>query len=848
MSRSPKIPLSLGLAAAAVVLILPAVARASTNVVPNPGFEQGGCGGNTPVICGWESYAISQDTTNPHSGNSSMHLDCGASGCYADPYSGWASVEASTDSSFCAAIGPSVHPASFWYRDVVGDTVSLDASFYSGTDCTGSVGWDSLSGPPSGSGWQQLSGGLAAPAGTQSVLFGLSVSAYCGDYCSLAANFDDVNVDDTTTTTPIIASFSPTSGWFGMSISISGDNFTGGTSVTFNGTEAQFSIQSDQSISANVPPGATTGPISVTTANGTGVSSSSFTLVPPPTISSFTPTSGPIGTTVDIHGSNFTGAVSVDFNGFPAADFTIDTDSEIHATVSTSGTTGPISVTTGSGTGYSASPFTVPIPTISSITPTSGRVGTTVDIHGSDFTAVTWMDFNNDPDRQYTIDSDTEIHATVPCGAWPGPIVLGTADGNGHISSATFTVTAQAPSISSFTPTSGPVGTTVDIHGSNLCGAIPKFNGTQANSWTLGLSDSEVQAWVPDGATTGPISVTTPGGTATSSGSFTFIPPPSISSFTPGSGPVGTTVMITGTNLTGATSVKFNGSAASFTVNSATSITATVPSGATTGAIWVTTPGGTATTAGYLFVVTVPPPPTISSFSPTSGPAGASVDIQGTNLTGATSVKFNGTADPSFVVNSPTDITAHVPAGATTGPISVTTPGGTGTSTTSFPVTVPPTISSFAPTSGPVRTSVSITGSNFTGASSVTFNGAAASYTVNSPTSITATVPAATTTGPIAVTTAGGTVTSSSSYTMILPPKITSFSPTSGHTGQQVRLTGSNLSGATSVKLGTTAAKFTVGSSTSITATVPTIAPGSYKWSVTTPAGTATCTGSFHVT
>jgi hypothetical protein len=841
---TPKITLSLGLvAAAAVMLLFPAAAQASTNVVPNPGFEQGGCGGNTPVICGWESYALSQDTTNPHSGGASMHLDC--SGCYADPDTGWGSVGASTDPAYCAAISPGIHAASFWYRDVVGDQVSLDATFYSGSDCTGSVGWDSLSGSPGGSGWQQLSGGLAAPSGAQSVLFNLSVGAYCGDYCSLAANFDDVNVDDTTTTTPIVTSSSPTSGWFGMSVSISGDNFTGATSVTFNGTEANFSVQSDQSILADVPPGATTGPISVTTANGTGFSSSSFTLIPPPTISSFTPTSGPVGTTVDIHGSNFTGAWEVKFNGYPASDFTVDSDSEIHATVPTSGTTGPISVTTGSGTGYSAAPFTVPIPTISSLTPTSGPVGTIVDMHGSGFTGVTGVEFSGSPNAQFTIDSDTEMHATVPCGAWPGLIVLWTANPDGHISSASFTVTAPAPSISSFSPTSGPVGTTVDIRGSNLCGAIPKFNGTQANSWTLGPSDSEVQTWVPDGATTGPISVTTPGGSATSSGSFTFFPPPSITPFAPGSGPVGTTVTITGTNLAGATSVYFDGAAASFTVNSATSITATVPSGATTGQIWLTTPGGTATSGGYLFVVTVPPPPTISSFTPTSGPVGASVDIQGTNLTGATSVKFNGAADPSFVVDSSTDITAHVPTGATSGPISVTTPGGTAAGSSSFTVLPPPTISSFTPTNGPAGTNVTITGTGLTGATSVTFNGVAASYTVNSPTRITATVPTGATSGPISVTAPGGSATSSGAFTVT--PTITSFTPTSGHAGATVTINGSGFAGATNVKLGGFTATFTVNSPTKITATVPTIPHGSYKWSVTNPAGTGTSTGSFHV-
>src|SRR3989442_1168808 len=83
--------------------------------------------------------------------------------------------------------------------------------------------------------------------------------------------------------------------------------------------------------------------------------------------------------------------------------------------------------------------------------------------------------------------------------------------------------------------------------------------------------------------------------------------PPTITGFTPTSGPVGTSVAISGTNFTGATAVAFNGVGASFVVSSATAIQATVPGGATTGTISVTTPGGTATSTGSFTVVASPP-------------------------------------------------------------------------------------------------------------------------------------------------------------------------------------------------------------------------------------------------
>jgi hypothetical protein len=82
---------------------------------------------------------------------------------------------------------------------------------------------------------------------------------------------------------------------------------------------------------------------------------------------------------------------------------------------------------------------------------------------------------------------------------------------------------------------------------------------------------------------------------------------PTLTSFTPTSGPVGTTVTVTGTAFTGATAVAFNGTSATFTLSSATSISATVPSGATSGTISVTTPGGTATSTTAFTVIPAPP-------------------------------------------------------------------------------------------------------------------------------------------------------------------------------------------------------------------------------------------------
>ncbi len=141
----------------------------------------------------------------------------------------------------------------------------------------------------------------------------------------------------------------------------------------------------------------------------------------------------------------------------------------------------------------------------------------------------------------------------------------------------------------------GKVGSTIEILGQGFTGTSKvSFHGVAA-TFTV-VSDTYLTAVVPSGATTGSVTVSTPGGKLTSNRTFRVIP--AILSFSPGSGPVGTPVTITGTSFTGAKKVTFGGVKATvFSVDSDTQITATVPTGAKTGKIQVTTPGGTATSA-----------------------------------------------------------------------------------------------------------------------------------------------------------------------------------------------------------------------------------------------------------
>jgi YD repeat-containing protein len=159
----------------------------------------------------------------------------------------------------------------------------------------------------------------------------------------------------------------------------------------------------------------------------------------------------------------------------------------------------------------------------------------------------------------------------------------------------------------------------------------------------------------------------------------------SVISFLPPTGPVGTTVTISGTGFSAtpaSNTVTFNGTSATVSSATATQLVVTVPSAATTGLISVTAPAGSDASSSS-FTVAAPPAPTITSFTPTIGVAGTSLTISGTNFQTTTAnnrLQFNVTgAAPTS--NTSTSISTAVPTHTASGRITVTTPFGSVLST-----------------------------------------------------------------------------------------------------------------------------------------------------------------------
>lgn len=186
--------------------------------------------------------------------------------------------------------------------------------------------------------------------------------------------------------------------------------------------------------------------------------------------------------------------------------------------------------------------------------------------------------------------------------------------------------------------------------------------------------------------------------------------PPTITSFTPTSGPAGTTVVITGTNFSPVPSendVRWSPNvAAVVTASTTTTITATVPVAAAFGKLYVTVGCYPTAVSANNFTVGTPVMSTITAFAPSSGQVGTVVTITGTNFStipANNAVAFNGT-NATVTSSTTTSITTMVPAGATTGKITVTVGGNTTTSAADFIVPVsanqPPIIESI--TSGTI--------------------------------------------------------------------------------------------------------------------------------------------------
>ncbi|WP_207425024.1 FG-GAP-like repeat-containing protein [Pedobacter sp. SYSU D00535] len=574
---------------------------------------------------------------------------------------------------------------------------------------------------------------------------------------------------------PDIRLFSPATAAAGDTVMISGVNLGRVTEVKFGGTAATFIVKSPTHITATLGTGSS-GTVSVTSPEGSD-SVTGFTFIPKPAVFTFSPPVGGSGTTITISGTNLSGATAVKFGGTAAASFTVNSATSITAVVG-AGSTGSVSVETPGGEGTIAGFTYIAGPVINSFNPLSGKEGTTVTISGTNFSGATAVSFGDVSAASFTVVSPTTITAVVGAGG-AGPVSVKTAGGTA--SKAGFNFTA-APLITSFDLSRGSLGSVVTITGTNLSDVTAvSFGGSPASSFTV-VSATTIKAVVGEGAT-GRISVTSPGGVATSNADFTYLVKHTISSFAPTEAGEGERVTITGTNFSENSVVMFgNYDATSVIFVSPTTLIGVVGKGSS-GSVTVSAQGWDVSLPGFTFLNK--PAPTLTGFTPSAAAKGTRVTISGQNFTGTTSVSFGGVEATWFSVESPNTIIAIVDGGAD-GQVKVTTAGGSATKS-GFSFIKAPVITSFSPAVGGLGSTITITGENLAGVSAVSIGGTpAASFTLNSPTSVSAVVGSAAS-GAVSVTTAGGS-TSKEGFTFIPKPFISAAGNTTFITGGKVNL------------------------------------------------------------
>ena len=298
--------------------------------------------------------------------------------------------------------------------------------------------------------------------------------------------------------------------------------------------------------------------------------------------------------------------------------------------------------------------------------------------------------------------------------------------------------------ISSFTPHRGGIGTTITITGENFNNVTGVYFGNIKGSFTV-QSPTTIKASVGNGAS-GSVLVTTATGYGSLDG-FTFVPPPTISGFSPNKARSGEIVTINGSNFDSVISVSFGGIAASYNVVSSSLIKA-IPAVGASGKIEVKTVGGTASKGDFTML------PVIKSFSPQFGTFGTIMSITGTGLGDIKYISVGGIPVSDFKINSATSITAVMGAGAT-GDVVVKTSTDSA-KLSKFIYHDPPGVNLVTPAFGPAGTSVSITGKNFSEipAENIVYFGAVrAAVTAASSTSLIVNVPRGATYESISVTT-----------------------------------------------------------------------------------------------
>lgn len=525
---------------------------------------------------------------------------------------------------------------------------------------------------------------------------------------------------------PQIDSFTPTAGPPGTQVTISGRNFSprvSENSVTLGDVTVPVRSASPFTLRVTIPPGAPPGPFVVRVQGREGRSAAGFAVQTGVLITDFSPRSGGPGTRVTISGSGFSPRVAFNRVSLSGSIIRVEsaTETQLVVSIPARATTGTFLVDVrGAGEAVSSLPFTVTAaaPVVASIAPDRGQAGTRVRIigdgFGSDPSAVqVSLGTSGVPVRAL---SPRLLVVEIPNGASSGRLTVRV--GTQVVETPVFTVVSPV-TISDFQPRAGAVGTEVRITGTG-------FDPTPTrNVVTIGRTPQLILAASPTelrvrigGSQSGPLRVSVSlAGSAVTTAPFVITTPPAITRFEPTRGLVGADVVIHGSgfgdraHLVGVT---LGGRPVAIRSVANDRVAVVVPPGAATGRFRVTVQlQGSAEAASDFEVLT---PLTISGVRPAQAPVGAEVSIVGTGFDPDPRnvvITFSGGRRTVARAATPVELRVRVPAGATSGPVTVTLRDGRSAASGYFEVIAPPRIVRVEPLSGVPGTRLTITGTGF---------------------------------------------------------------------------------------------------------------------------------------
>lgn len=512
------------------------------------------------------------------------------------------------------------------------------------------------------------------------------------------------------TISSVIPAFGPITG--GNSVTLIGTGFLAGAGVTIGGVACTSVIViSPTMLSCTNPANAVAGPYSVVITNTdtqSATKASGFTYIPPPVVTSVSPTSGQLagGGLLTMVGTGFSPAATVTIGG--ASCFGVSVTSATSATcflpAKAASTYDLVFTNPDLQTGSLTNAYTYqPAPTVTSVTPLAGALagGTAVTIAGTGFLASATIDFGGSPCSGVVVNSSTSITCTTTTHI-AGSVTVTATNTDAQTGNKPTAYTYQAaPTVSSVSPSAGALagGTAVTITGTGfLTLATIDFGGSDCTGVVV---NSPTSITCTTTANAGAVTVTATNTDAQSgnkANGYTYQAAPTVSSVSPLVGALAgaTAVTITGTGFLASATIDFGGSPCSgVVVNSPTSISCTTTSHGA-GAVTVTATNADAQTGSKTPGFTYQAAPVVTSLSITSGlqAGGAAIIITGSDFLIGAIPKFGTTDCSSIVVNSSTSITCVTPAHVA-GAVSVTvlnTDGQTGSSSGIFTYTAIPIV------------------------------------------------------------------------------------------------------------------------------------------------------------